>query len=312
MSEISLPDRATIANMSPEYGATMGFFPVDHVTLQYLKLTGRSDDMPEGEMVFSSQLNLKLEDVEPCVSGPKRYDLFSVPHDQVLLKDMKADWHACLDNKVGFKGYGIPREDQRKIVKFEFEGMRAQLKHGDIVIAAITSCTNTSNPSVMIHSGLLAKKACDLGLEVKPWIKTSLGPGSKVVTKYLEKIGLLRYLKELGFHIVGYGCTTCIGNSGDLNESVASAIAENGNLVSNYLGITDHSLFRQIEDLMCEINVTPAEIAEQLLKNDYPDIVFDGLIEFFDVKRKENEEAEAKAKAKAKKKEEKELGSKRE
>ncbi|KAI3519140.1 hypothetical protein L1887_08167 [Cichorium endivia] len=240
MSEISLPDRATIANMSPEYGATMGFFPVDHVTLQYLKLTGRSDDTismiesylranklfmdyskPEGEMVFSSQLNLNLEDVEPCVSGPKR------PHDQVLLKDMKADWHACLDNKVGFKGYGIPREDQRKIVKFEFEGMQAQLKHGDIVIAAITSCTNTSNPSVMIHSGLLAKKACDLGLEVKPWIKTSLGPGSKVVTKYLEKSGLLRYLKELGFHIVGYGCTTCIGNSGDLNESVASAIAEN-------------------------------------------------------------------------------------
>ncbi|XP_076889519.1 aconitate hydratase 1-like [Bidens hawaiensis] len=251
ISEISLPDRATIANMSPEYGATMGFFPVDHVTLQYLKLTGRSDDtismiesylranklfmdysQPEGEMTFSSHLKLNLQDVDPCVSGPKRIlILFSGvcrPHDQVLLKDMKADWHACLDNKVGFKGYGIPKEDQNKIVKFEFADIPARLKHGDIVIAAITSCTNTSNPSVMLHSGLLAKKACDLGLQVmKPWIKTSLGPGSRVVTKYLEKSGLLRYLQQLGFHIVGYGCTTCIGNSGDLDEPVASAIADN-------------------------------------------------------------------------------------
>ncbi|KAK9062047.1 hypothetical protein SSX86_019231 [Deinandra increscens subsp. villosa] len=267
MSEISLPDRATIANMSPEYGATMGFFPVDHITLQYLKLTGRSDNTismiesylranklfmdysqdrqsevkfpagreeeevrwktrvkegePEGEMGFSSHLKLNLQDVDPCVSGPKR------PHDQVLLKDMKADWHSCLDNKVGFKGYGIPKEDQNRRVEFQFAGIPAELKHGDIVIAAITSCTNTSNPSVMLHSGLLAKKACDLGLQVKPWIKTSLGPGSRVVTKYLEKSGLLRYLKQLGFHIVGYGCTTCIGNSGDLDEPVASAIAEN-------------------------------------------------------------------------------------
>ncbi|PWA39761.1 aconitate hydratase 1 [Artemisia annua] len=240
MSEIALPDRATIANMSPEYGATMCFFPVDHVTLQYLKMTGRSNDtismiesylranklfmdysQPEGDMVFSSHLKLNLQDVEPCVSGPKR------PHDQVLLKNMKADWHACLDNKVGFKGYGIPKEDQSKIAKFQFEGTQAQLKHGSIVIAAITSCTNTSNPSVMLQSGLLAKKACDLGLQVKPWIKTSLGPGSKVVTKYLEKSGLMRYLKQLGFYIVGYGCTTCIGNSGDLDESVASAITDN-------------------------------------------------------------------------------------
>nr|GEU67987.1 aconitate hydratase 1 [Tanacetum cinerariifolium] len=240
MSEIALPDRATIANMSPEYGATMSFFPVDHVTLQYLKMTGRSDDtismiesylranklfmdysQPDGDMVFSSHLNLNLQDVEPCVSGPKR------PHDQVLVRNMKANWHACLDNKVGFKGYGIPRDEQSKIAKFQFEGTQAQLRHGSIVIAAITSCTNTSNPNVMLQSGLLAKKACDLGLQVKPWIKTSLGPGSKVVTKYLEKSGLLRYLKQLGFYIVGYGCTTCIGNSGDLYKSVASAITDN-------------------------------------------------------------------------------------
>ncbi|PWA62002.1 aconitate hydratase 1 [Artemisia annua] len=125
------------------------------------------------------------------------------------------------------QGYGIPKEDQSKIAKFQFEGTQAQLKHGSIVIAAITSCTNTSNPNVMLQSGLLAKKACDLGLQVNPWIKTSLGPGSKVVTKYLEKSGLMRYLKQLEFYIVGYGCTTCIGNSGDLDESVASAITDN-------------------------------------------------------------------------------------
>ncbi|RVW51608.1 Aconitate hydratase 1 [Vitis vinifera] len=289
MRELSLADRATIANMSPEYGATMGFFPVDHVTLQYLKLTGRRDEtvsmiesylrannmfvdysQPQVEKVYSSYLELNLEDVEPCVSGPKR------PHDRVPLKEMKADWHSCLDNKVGFKGFAIPKESQSKVVEFSYHGTPAQLRHGDVVIAAITSCTNTSNPSVMLGAALVAKKACELGLEVrfpffsliffchyllialkslysykdlylncragafinahsewnahnwvKPWIKTSLAPGSGVVTKYLEKSGLQKYLNQLGFHIVGYGCTTCIGNSGDINESVASAISEN-------------------------------------------------------------------------------------
>ncbi|KAK9284700.1 hypothetical protein L1049_023876 [Liquidambar formosana] len=240
MSELSLADRATIANMSPEYGATMGFFPVDHVTLQYLKLTGRSDDTivmiesylranrmfvdysePQIERVYSSYLELNLEDVEPCVSGPKR------PHDRVPLKEMKADWHACLDNKVGFKGFAVPKESQCKVAEFVFQGAPAQLRHGDVVIAAITSCTNTSNPSVMLGAALVAKKACELGLEVKPWIKTSLAPGSGVVTKYLLKSGLQKYLNQLGFYIVGYGCTTCIGNSGDLDEAVASAISEN-------------------------------------------------------------------------------------
>ncbi|XP_034684539.1 aconitate hydratase 1 [Vitis riparia] len=240
MRELSLADRATIANMSPEYGATMGFFPVDHVTLQYLKLTGRRDEtvsmiesylrannmfvdysQPQVEKVYSSYLELNLEDVEPCVSGPKR------PHDRVPLKEMKADWHSCLDNKVGFKGFAIPKGSQSKVVEFSYHGTPAQLRHGDVVIAAITSCTNTSNPSVMLGAALVAKKACELGLEVKPWIKTSLAPGSGVVTKYLEKSGLQKYLNQLGFHIVGYGCTTCIGNSGDINESVASAISEN-------------------------------------------------------------------------------------
>ncbi|XP_051151881.1 aconitate hydratase, cytoplasmic-like [Andrographis paniculata] len=240
MGQLSLADRATIANMSPEYGATMGFFPVDHVTLQYLKLTGRSDETvamieaylrankmfvdysePQQERAYSSYLELDLADVEPCISGPKR------PHDRVPLKEMKVDWHSCLDNKVGFKGFAVPKEQQDKVVKFSFHGQPAELKHGSVVIAAITSCTNTSNPSVMLGAGLVAKKACELGLEVKPWVKTSLAPGSGVVTKYLLQSGLQKYLNQQGFSIVGYGCTTCIGNSGDLDESVASAISDN-------------------------------------------------------------------------------------
>lgn len=248
MGELSLADRATIANMSPEYGATMGFFPVDHVTLQYLKLTGRSDETvamieaylrankmfvdynePQQERIYSSYLQLNLPEVEPCVSGPKR------PHDRVPLKEMKADWHSCLDNKVGFKGFAVPKESQDKVAKFSFHGQPAELKHGSVVIAAITSCTNTSNPSVMLGAGLVAKKACELGLQVKPWIKTSLAPGSGVVTKYLLQSGLQEYLNQQGFNIVGYGCTTCIGNSGELDETVASAISENDIIASAVL-----------------------------------------------------------------------------
>jgi aconitate hydratase len=241
MSELSLADRATIANMSPEYGATMGFFPVDAKTLDYLKLTGRSDDtvamvesylrankmfvdhnQVEAERMYSSYLELNLEEVEPCLSGPKR------PHDRVTLKNMKSDWLSCLDNDVGFKGFAVPKESQGKVADFSFHGTPAKIKHGDVVIAAITSCTNTSNPNVMLGAALVAKKACELGLEVKPWIKTSLAPGSGVVKKYLDKSGLQKYLDQLGFHIVGYGCTTCIGNSGELDESVSAAISENG------------------------------------------------------------------------------------
>ncbi|KAI3755590.1 hypothetical protein L1987_55394 [Smallanthus sonchifolius] len=248
VGKISLADRATIANMSPEYGATMGFFPVDHVTLQYLRLTGRSDDTvamieaylrannmfvdykePQVERVYSSYLELDLADVEPCISGPKR------PHDRVPLKDMKADWHSCLDNKVGFKGFAVPKDTQDKVAKFSFHGEPAELRHGSVVIAAITSCTNTSNPSVMLGAGLVAKKACELGLKVKPWIKTSLAPGSGVVTKYLLKSGLQKYLDEQGFNIVGYGCTTCIGNSGELDETVGAAITENDIIASAVL-----------------------------------------------------------------------------
>ncbi|KAJ1389561.1 Aconitase/Iron-responsive element-binding protein 2 [Sesbania bispinosa] len=248
MGEMSLADRATIANMCPEYGATMAFFPVDDVTLEYLRLTGRSEetvsmiesylhanrlfiDCKEAhhERVYTSNLQLDLGEVESCVSGPKR------PHDRVPLKDMKADWHACLDNKVGFKGFGIPKGEKNKVAKFSFQGHPAELKHGSVVIAAITSCTNTSNPSVMLGAGLVAKKACELGLKVKPWIKTSLAPGSRVVTEYLIQSGLQKYLNQQGFHTVGYGCTTCIGNSGELDESVASAISENDIIAASVL-----------------------------------------------------------------------------
>jgi len=248
MQKLSLADRATIANMSPEYGATMGFFPVDRVTLQYLKLTGRSDetvsmieaylrannmfvdhDEPQQDRVYSSYLQLDLSEVEPCISGPKR------PHDRVALREMKSDWHSCLDSKVGFKGFAIPKESQGKVAKFTFNGQPAELKHGSVVIAAITSCTNTSNPSVMLGAGLVAKKAHELGLKVKPWVKTSLAPGSGVVTKYLLKSGLQEYLNHQGFNIVGYGCTTCIGNSGDLEDSVAAAITENDIVASAVL-----------------------------------------------------------------------------
>lgn len=179
LQELSLADRATIANMSPEYGATMGFFPVDSATLDYLKLTGRSDDTvamiesylrsnkmfvdynePQAEKAYSSYLELNLDEVVPCLSGPKR------PHDRVPLKEMKSDWLSCLDNKVGFKGFAVPKETQKKAADFSFQGTPAQIKHGDVVIAAITSCTNTSNPSVMLGAALVAKKACELGLEV--------------------------------------------------------------------------------------------------------------------------------------------------
>ncbi|CAM6091529.1 unnamed protein product [Calypogeia fissa] len=240
MENLSLADRATIANMSPEYGATMGFFPVDNVTLDYLRLTGRDEEKvnlveaylrannmfidhtkPTEDNVYTSYLSLDLSTVVPCVSGPKR------PHDRVALKDMKKDWQACLDNKVGFKGFAIPKEQQDTVAKFNYEGVPAELRHGDVVIAAITSCTNTSNPTVMLGAGLVAKKATELGLQVKPWVKTSLAPGSGVVTRYLADSGLNTYLDKQGFGLVGYGCTTCIGNSGELHEAVSTAIVDN-------------------------------------------------------------------------------------
>jgi aconitate hydratase len=230
LSSLSVPDRATIANMAPEYGATMGFFPVDEETLAYLQFTARgaeqialveayckeqmlfrTDDM--ADPVFSDKLELDLGTVEPTVAGPKR------PQDRVSLRNAKSSFTKVVE--------GTPD----KHVAVRNNGDSFDLSSGAVVIAAITSCTNTSNPSLMLGAGLLAKKAVERGLHVKPWVKTSLAPGSKVVTDYLEASGLMSYLEKLNFHLVGYGCTTCIGNSGPLPEAIGTAIKDN-NLVA--------------------------------------------------------------------------------
>ncbi len=239
LSSMSLPDRATIANMAPEYGATIGFFPVDEETLRYLRLTGRpaevvervelyckeqglfrTDNTPDPE--FTDTLELDLGTVEPSLAGPKR------PQDRVALSDMKRSFQSALRAPVKERGYELTPEQLSRKAVFETNGGSLggshEMQHGAVVIAAITSCTNTSNPSVMVGAGLLAKKAVQRGLKVKPYIKTSLAPGSRVVTEYLQQAGVLQALVDLGFEVVGYGCTTCIGNSGPLPEQVVQAI----------------------------------------------------------------------------------------
>ena len=226
LSSLSVPDRATIANMAPEYGATMGFFPVDAETLAYLQFTARSaeqialveayckeqmlfraDEM--ADPVFSDKLELDLGTVEPTVAGPKR------PQDRVSLRNAKSSFTKVME--------GIPE----KHIAVKNNGDSFDFSSGAVVIAAITSCTNTSNPSLMLGAGLLAKKAVERGLRVKPWVKTSFAPGSKVVSDYLASSGLMTYLEKLNFHLVGYGCTTCIGNSGPLPEAIGAAIKDN-------------------------------------------------------------------------------------
>jgi len=241
LSQLSLPNRATLANMSPEYGATMGFFPVDRETLDYLRRTGRqayvdlverytkeqglfrTDATPDPE--FTETLELDLGTIEPSLAGPKR------PQDRVPLAQMKAGFRQALTAPVKERGFGLAAEDASKKVAIQVNGRKAEIGHGAVVIAAITSCTNTSNPSVLLAAGLLAKKAVARGLAVPPYVKTSLAPGSKVVTEYLRKTGLLKDLEALGFHVVGYGCTTCIGNTGPLAEPVVKAVNE-GKLVA--------------------------------------------------------------------------------
>ncbi|VEA73924.1 Aconitate hydratase 1 [Serratia rubidaea] len=228
LAQLPLADRATIANMSPEYGATCGFFPVDEVTLGYLKLSGRSDEQielvenyakaqgmwrhPGDEPVFTSSLALDMSTVETSLAGPKR------PQDRVALSAVPQAFQASTELEIG----GQP--NKADAVSFTLNGETHPLSNGAVVIAAITSCTNTSNPSVMMAAGLLAKNAVEKGLQVKPWVKTSLAPGSKVVTDYFASAGLMPYLEELGFNLVGYGCTTCIGNSGPLPEPIEQAI----------------------------------------------------------------------------------------
>ncbi len=241
LSSMTLPDRATIANMAPEYGATMGFFPVDTEALRYLEQTGRlpdevaavenyykvqglfrTDSTPDPD--FADTLELDLGTVEPSLAGPKR------PQDRINLRDMKAQWHQDLQKPLEQQGFALGDEQlaNSSSSRIERHGQTHNftLKHGDVVLAAITSCTNTSNPSVLIAAGIVAKKAVEKGLKQKPYVKTSLAPGSKVVTEYLTDTGLLPYLEKVGFGVVGYGCTTCIGNSGPLPESVAKAIVE--------------------------------------------------------------------------------------
>jgi len=245
LAQLSLPDRATIANMAPEYGATCGFFPVDDETLRYLQQTGRPKELIDlveryckeqglfrtaqtPDPIFTDTLELRLEDVEPSVAGPKR------PQDRIRLWDVKREFRkaqASLD-QTSSGLYTLPPKAARQTVQAK---PGRSLDHGSVVIAAITSCTNTSNPSVMIGAGLLAKKAVERGLKVPPHVKTSLAPGSKVVTEYLQRSGLLPYLEELGFYLVGYGCTTCIGNSGPLPEPVAKEIIEKNLVVAAVL-----------------------------------------------------------------------------
>jgi len=242
LASMSLADRATIANMAPEYGATCGFFPTDAETLRYLRNTGRaaSADLVERytkeqglfradstpDPLFTDSLELDLSTVEPSLAGPKR------PQDRVTMKDLKTTFRKSLTAPVKERGYGLDESATARTVEVKDNGKSATIGHGAVIIAAITSCTNTSNPSVMLGAGLVAKKAVEKGLAVKPYVKTSLAPGSKVVTEYLAKSGTLKYLEQLGFNVAAYGCTTCIGNSGPLPEAVAQAVTE-GNLVAS-------------------------------------------------------------------------------
>jgi aconitate hydratase len=243
VKNLSLADRATIANMAPEYGATMGYFPIDERTIEYLTLTGRDKghvqliekylrqqnmfaDAKQPDPVFSGEvMHLDLGSVQPSLAGPKR------PHDRVSFANMKKDFTTCMTNKVGFKGFGFDEAGTKKSKKFTYEGKEYTFNHGDVVIAAITSCTNTSNPDVMLAAGLLAKNAVEKGLSTKPYIKKSLSPGSHVVTEYYKIAGVDKYMDKLGFTTAGYGCMTCIGNSGEIPDAVQNAIVD-GDLVA--------------------------------------------------------------------------------
>jgi len=242
LGHMSLADRATIANMAPEYGATCGFFPVDDETLRYLRRTGRKDQAALVERygkeqglfrtesakdpIFSDTLSLDIGTVEPSLAGPKR------PQDRVALAQMKTQFAQALTAPVKDRGFGLAAADLGRTGTVDMNGKKSEIGHGAVVIAAITSCTNTSNPSVMLGAGLLAKKADERGLRPPAHVKTSLAPGSKVVTEYYKQSGLLPHLENLGFNVVGYGCTTCIGNSGPLPEAVHKAVTD-GKLVAS-------------------------------------------------------------------------------
>jgi aconitate hydratase len=232
LDSMTVADRAPVANMAPEYGATMGFFPIDSATIDYLRMTGRNAEQLElveayckaqglwrepgaADPLYSECVEINLSDLEPSVAGPKR------PQDRILVKDVGAEFSKALPAPVGPKGFGVAAD---KLASTASAGPYGVLKHGDVVIASITSCTNTSNPTLILGAGLLAKKALAKGLKVPAYVKTSLAPGSRVVTEYLKKTGLISSLDALGFRVVAYGCTTCIGNSGPLDDEIESAI----------------------------------------------------------------------------------------
>ncbi len=247
LSGMTVPDRATISNMAPEYGATCGYFPVDRQSLDYMYSTGRptdlidlvekytkaqgifrTDDTPDPE--YEVVLELDLSTVEPSIAGPKR------PQDRIDLPEVKDSFHSALTAEQGPQGYGLSDGDLKREAEVTLDsGEQVTLKHGDVAIAAITSCTNTSNPSVLLGAGLLAKKAIEAGLKPKPWVKTSFAPGSMVVTEYLQRAGLMSYLEKCGFYLVGYGCTTCIGNSGPLPDPVRKAVEEHDLILAGVL-----------------------------------------------------------------------------
>ncbi|WP_416825847.1 aconitate hydratase AcnA [Ectobacillus polymachus] len=246
LQSMPLADRATVANMAPEYGATCGFFPIDHISLDYMRLTGRDEEQiriveeyckannlfytPGSEdPVYTTLVEIDLSTIEPSLSGPKR------PQDLIELSNMQDAFRKAVVAPVGNQGFGFTEKEFDKEVDVALNGKEVKVKTGAIAIAAITSCTNTSNPSVLIGAGLVAKKAIEKGLQVPEYVKTSLAPGSKVVTEYLNKAGLTPYLDQLGFNTVGYGCTTCIGNSGPLAPELEKSFAESDLLVTSVL-----------------------------------------------------------------------------
>ena len=275
VSELSVADRATIANMAPEYGATCGFFPIDDKTLDYMRLTGRPEaqialteaycraqgmwlEAGAADPVFTETLQLDMSSVEPSLAGPKR------PQDKVLLSQVDEEFRSNFTSEYGHPAAELP-------ARFDVEapnadGTKHDLGHGDVVIAAITSCTNTSNPSVLVAAGLVARKARALGLDSKPWVKTSLAPGSKVVTDYLDRAGLSEDLNAIGFDLVGYGCTTCIGNSGPLPDAISAAINKNDLVAASVLSGNRNFEGRVSPDVRANYLASPPLVVAYALK----------------------------------------------
>ncbi len=276
VSALSVADRATIANMAPEYGATCGFFPIDHKTLEYLRLTGRPEETialaeayakaqgmwleAEGndDPVFTETLRLDMSSVEPSLAGPKR------PQDKVILTQVDDEFRVNFTKEYGHPESELP--DRFTVEEPNADGTKHDIGHGDVVIAAITSCTNTSNPSVLVAAGLVARKARALGLDSKPWVKTSLAPGSQVVTDYLDRAGLSEDLNAIGFDLVGYGCTTCIGNSGPLPEAISASIHKNDVVAASVLSGNRNFEGRVSPDVRANYLASPPLVVAYALK----------------------------------------------